>query len=141
VKSTTTVFLCAAVVSGWSAGALAQTGVDPVYTLGPGLTAPAVVKQVKATYDKASKDAGTEGTVTLEAVVLPDGTVGDVTVVRALSRALDAAATKALKAWTFKPGMKDGQPVAVKVTIEMTYSLKTGAKPLFPAAALKRSPR
>ena len=26
--------------------------------------------------------------------------------------------------WKFKPGMKDGQPVAVRVTLELTFTLR-----------------
>jgi hypothetical protein len=31
---------------------------------------------------------------------------------------------KAAKEWKFKPGVKDGKPVAVQVMIEMRFSLK-----------------
>ena len=58
-------------------------------------------------------------------VVLSDGTVGDVTVLRSLDTVygLDAQAVSAAKQWVFMPGMKDGQAVAVRVTIEMTFTL------------------
>jgi hypothetical protein len=29
-----------------------------------------------------------------------------------------------MKQWEFKPAMKDGKPVAVRVHVEMTFSLK-----------------
>jgi outer membrane biosynthesis protein TonB len=35
---------------------------------------------------------------------------------------LDAEAVKAAKQWTFKPGLKAGKPVPVRVTIEMGFS-------------------
>ena len=37
---------------------------------------------------------------------------------------LDAQAVSAVKQWLFKPGTKEGKPVAVHVTIEMTFTLK-----------------
>jgi TonB family protein len=53
-----------------------------------------------------------------------DGTVGDVNVTRSLdTKYLDAEAVKAVKQWTFKPGMKDGKAVPVLVTIEMAFTL------------------
>ena len=58
-------------------------------------------------------------------VVLSDGTVGEVTVLRSLDTTfgLDGQAVLAAKQWVFNPGMKDGLPVAVRVTIEMTFTL------------------
>jgi protein TonB len=68
---------------------------------------------------------GIQGSVLLAAVVLPDGTVGEVTVLRSLDTVfgLDAQAVLAAKQWLFNPGMKDGLPVAVRVTIELTFTL------------------
>jgi TonB family protein len=41
--------------------------------------------------------------VLLAAVVLPDGTVGEVTVLRSLDARLDAQAVVAAKQWLFNP--------------------------------------
>ena len=62
----------------------------------------------------------------LEAVVLPGGTVGEVRVIRSLDKkyGLDDEAVKAAKQWQFEPGRKDGKPVAVLVTIELTFTMK-----------------
>ena len=56
---------------------------------------------------------------------MSDGTVGEVTVLRSLDATfgLDAQAVLAVKQWVFNPGMKDGLAVAVRVRIEMTFSL------------------
>jgi protein TonB len=64
--------------------------------------------------------------VTLEVVVRPDGTVGDAKVVRSLDPifGLDQAAIVAVKAWKFKPGMRDGKPIPVLVTVEMSFTLR-----------------
>ena len=37
---------------------------------------------------------------------------------------LDEQAVAAAKRWEFKPGTKDGKPVAVRVTLEMSFTLK-----------------
>ena len=62
----------------------------------------------------------------LEAVVLSDGTVGTVTVVRSVDSyfGLDEQAFKAVKQWLFKPGLKDGKPVPVRVQVEMASVAK-----------------
>ena len=37
---------------------------------------------------------------------------------------LDGQAVKAMKQWLFKPGTKDSRPVAVRVAVEMKFTLK-----------------
>ena len=70
--------------------------------------------------------AKVQGTVLLECVVQPDGTVGDVQVVRSLDSTfgLDQEAIKAAKQWRFAPGTRLGEPVSVLVTIELTFTLR-----------------
>jgi periplasmic protein TonB len=66
-----------------------------------------------------------EGTVLLEAVVLTNGQVGDVRIIRSLDSrlGLDDQAVKALRAWRFNPGTHEGHPVPVIVTVELTFRL------------------
>jgi protein TonB len=91
-----------------------------------GLTPPRLVSEVKPEYTNEAKEAGIQGTVLLDAVVLEDGTVGEVRVSRSLDRVhgLDDQAIKALKQWRFEPGRKDGKAVPVRVEVEMTFTLK-----------------
>jgi protein TonB len=98
-----------------------------VYPMGEGVTSPILVREVKPEYTREAREAGIQGTVTMDVVVVPDGTVDDeVKVTRSLDRkyGLDEQAVKAVKQWTFKPGTKDGKPVAVRVSIEMSFTLK-----------------
>jgi protein TonB len=92
---------------------------------GNGVTVPQLVKEVKPNYTPEARAAKIQGTVLMETVVEPDGTVDRVKVVRSLDAkyGLDAEAVKAARQWTFKPGMKDGKPVAVLVTIELAFTL------------------
>ncbi len=95
------------------------------YPPGNGVSTPKLIKEVKPNYTPEARAAKIQGTVLLSAVVLEDGSVGAVTVARSLDTkyGLDAEAIKAAKQWTFSPGMKDGKPVAVKVTIELAFTL------------------
>lgn len=97
-----------------------------VYRPGRGITLPQVVKEVKPAYTSAAMQAKIQGSVWLECVVDASGDITDVTVTRSLDTeyGLDNEAVKAAKQWKFKPGRKDGQPVAVIVTIELTFTLK-----------------
>jgi protein TonB len=97
-----------------------------VYAPGNGVSLPAVVTHVNPQYTQEARNAHIEGSVVLDTVVLQDGTVGEVTVSRSLDSTfgLDRQAIVAAKLWRFKPGTKDGKPVAVRVQIEMTFTLK-----------------
>jgi len=70
--------------------------------------------------------AKVQGTVLLECIVGTDGAVGEARVVRSLDSVfgLDHEAVKAAKQWRFAPGMRQGQPVPVIVTIELTFTLR-----------------
>ena len=94
-----------------------------VYTPGDGVSLPTVVKQVRAGYTEKAMAARVEGDVALDAVVLADGKVGDVTVIESLDEGLDQQATESLKQWEFNPGLKDGEPVAVRVRIIFSFRL------------------
>ena len=106
--------------------ALTSLAAQEVFTSKDGVTLPVPVRQVKAGYTAAAMDARVEGTVLMDAVVLADGKVGDVKVTQSLDTeyGLDTQAVEAIKQWLFKPGTKDGKPVAVRVAIEMTFTLK-----------------
>jgi TonB family protein len=86
---------------------------------------PRLVREIKPHYTP-SHGRENQGSVWLEIVVLDTGDVGDV--VRSLDSTygLDQQAIDAVSQWTWKPGTKDGKPVAVTVTIEveMSFTLK-----------------
>jgi protein TonB len=81
---------------------------------------------VLPTYTPAAMQAKIQGTVWLKVTVLASGEVGEVTVTRSLDKehGLDDQAVSAARQWKFSPATKDGKPVAVEVTVEMTFTLK-----------------
>jgi protein TonB len=97
-----------------------------VYKPGDGVSLPQVTKQVKADYTDEAKANRIVGKVVLDVVVLSDGNVGDVNVSESLDSiyGLDRNAVAAMKQWEFKPGLKDGKPVAVRITVEMIFTLR-----------------
>jgi TonB family protein len=101
-----------------------QTGqTAPAPLAAKGVVLPRAVHEVPPNYTADALRRKIRGNVWVEAVVLPDGTVRDVRVTRSLDRkhGLDEEAVKAARQWRFVPGTKDGVPVAVRITIELTF--------------------
>jgi len=110
------------VAVGFGAAVGAQQALKP----GNGVSLPQVVTKVKPEYTPEAMRARIEGIVGLDVVVEANGSVGRVVVTRSLDPVfgLDQQAMKAMKQWTFKPGLKDGKAVAVDIDIQMNFTLK-----------------
>ncbi len=85
---------------------------------------PTVLSRIEPVYSEAARKANLEGTVELSAIVRKDGSIESVKVLRGLGLGLDGSAIKALKSWRFRPGMKDGRPVDLRVKIEVKFSMR-----------------
>jgi protein TonB len=111
--------------SGLGPGSGGGTG-GGVYRPGNGVTLPRVLHEERPQYTSDAMRAKVQGTVLLECVVRPDGSVGDVQVVRSLDPTfgLDQQAVAAAKKWRFAPGTRLGEPVPVLITIELTFTLR-----------------
>ncbi len=99
---------------------------EGVSVIGQGVKSPEVIRDVKPRYTGDAMRQRIQGLVEVQAVILADGSVGPVRVVKSLDKefGLDEQAVSAVKQWQFRPGQKDGEAVAVVVNIEMTFTLK-----------------
>ena len=97
-----------------------------VYQLGNDVETPWPLERVVPRYTNAARRAMIEGSVQLSVVVLPDGSVGDVQVLLSLDPdlGLDEEAIKAAKQWRFIPGTRFGEPVAVEITIALSFAMR-----------------
>ena len=104
------------------AGDVAQEQADKP---GKDVKQPVLIKEVKPNYTEGAMRRRVEGVVEMSVVVLRDGTVGDdVRITKSLDEELDQQAIIAVKQWRFRPGTKDGEPVNVRVNVEMAFTLK-----------------
>src|SRR5262249_24201227 len=99
-----------------------------VYQIGNAVSSPTLIHEVKPNYTGDAMRAKLQGVVEMEAVVLPDGSVDpkSLRITRSLDSTfrLDEEAKKAVKQWRFRPGVRQGQPVAVQVLVELTFTLR-----------------
>ena len=87
---------------------------------------PRILREVKPAYTSDAMRAKVQGTVLLQCVVRPDGSVSDIQVIRSLDSVfgLDEEAKKAARQWRFAPGTRMGQAVPVQITIELMFTLR-----------------
>jgi periplasmic protein TonB len=93
---------------------------------GNGVVPPRLRRKVDPQYSADAMRAKIQGLVVVSAVVLPDGSVTDVRVIRSLDRSfgLDLKAIEAARQWRFFPGTRQGEPVPVLVNIELEFNLR-----------------
>ncbi len=97
---------------------------DRVYSIKePGVSPPQMVHQEQPQYPEEARAQRLQGSVILEAEVWQDGVAHNIRVLRTLSDALDQSAIAALRKWRFAPGVKDGQPVKVKIAVQLQFKL------------------
>ena len=93
------------------------------YSVGGNVTAPIAIYKPEPAYSEEARKAKYQGTVVLWIVVDAQGNVTDARVVRPLGLGLDEKALETVKTWKFKPALRNGVPVAVRVGVEVSFRL------------------
>lgn len=93
---------------------------------GNGVSWPRLLRDVRPAYTAGAMRARISGSVGLSCVVDRDGSVDDCRLTRSLDRrhGLDEAAIRAARQWRFLPARRLDEPVPVRVTIDMDFSLR-----------------
>jgi protein TonB len=94
-----------------------------VYRVGGGVSAPRTIFAPDPEYSDEARKAKYQGTVILWVIIGTDGRPRELKVARSLGMGLDQKALEAVRNWRFEPAMKDDQPVAVQVNIEINFRL------------------
>jgi TonB family protein len=88
-----------------------------------GVTTPVLLDRREPKYTKSARVAGIQGVVLLSAEVGPDGRAHNIRVLHSLDPGLDQNAIECVESWKFRPATKDGQPVAVRANVEVSFRL------------------
>jgi protein TonB len=85
-----------------------------------------LLREVKPGYTGEAMRARIQGIVRLQAIVLPDGSVGNMKIVRSLDHVfgLDEEALKSVGQWRFQPGTLAGRAVPVMIEVELAFTLR-----------------
>jgi TonB family protein len=114
-----------------SSQAASQTAADEEFAKGaypadtPGLVKPRVLQHVEPRYTSDAMRAKLQGSIEVEIIVTPDGTVGKARIKQSLDSifGLDEEALKAALKWTFIPGTLHDLPVPVHTMLTLQFRL------------------
>jgi len=81
-----------------------------------------ILTKVAPVYPDDARAAHISGTVVLHAIIGKDGNVENLVVVSG-PKELQASALDAVKQWTYKPYLLNGNPTEVETTIHVNYNL------------------
>jgi TonB family protein len=87
------------------------------------ISAPRAINSPPPDYSEEARRAKYEGSAIVWLVVDTSGSPRDLQIQRPLGLGLDEEAVERLRTWTFEPGKKDGQPVPVKINVEVSFRL------------------
>jgi periplasmic protein TonB len=91
--------------------------------LGGASTAPVVLFQVEPEFSEKARKAKLQGVVMLYGEVDTNGRLRNIRVTRGLGLGLEEKAIEAVKQWRFRPGTRNGKPVAAAAAIEVNFHL------------------
>jgi iron complex outermembrane receptor protein len=105
------------------ADAGAPAAIDAGAAAAPGITPPRLLKSAAPTFPADKLESGEHPTVVLKVTVFADGTIGDVVVEHSAGASFDAAATEAVRAWSFMPAQKAGVAIPSRVGVAVHFEL------------------
>ncbi|HEV2177071.1 MAG TPA: energy transducer TonB [Terriglobia bacterium] len=117
------------------ASASTRPATGGVYSIGGNVSAPVPIYQPDPPYSDEARRARRQGTVVLSIVADEHGGVGDVQVLTPLGLGLDENAVDTVKTWKFRPALRNGAPVSVRMLVEVTFRMD-GSNPVPPSCTL-----
>jgi TonB family protein len=90
---------------------------------GKGMTHPNLVYHPNPEYSGKARLKKVQGTVGISMIVTAEGTVRDPVVTTSLDKDLDKKALECVSKWRLDPATKDGQPVAMRISVQVNFHL------------------
>jgi periplasmic protein TonB len=94
-----------------------------LFSVGGGVSAPIAIYSPDPPYSEEARKAKFSGTVVVQIVVDSVGNVREARVVKPLGLGLDEKAIETIRTWRFKPAMRNGTPVNVRMLVEVSFRL------------------
>ncbi len=97
-------------------------GPTKIVTISGGVAVGLLISKAQPVYPVDAKQSGVSGTVVLGAIIGTDGAVEDLRVISGPDL-LRQAALDAVKTWRYRPYLLNGQPVEVRTTVNIIFTL------------------
>lgn len=94
-----------------------------VYQVGGGVRPPIAIYTPDPEFSEEARKAKFSGNVVVSLIVDRDGKPRNVHVLRGVGMGLDEKAVEAVQQYKFKPALKNGQPVAVYLNVEVNFQI------------------
>jgi TonB family protein len=89
------------------------------------ISPPVPLNTVDAEYSEKARREGIEGVVLVRITITEEGTPADIRVLKGLGHGLDECAADAVSKYRFRPATVKGIPIAVPITIAVSFHLRT----------------
>jgi TonB family protein len=100
----------------------AETGdLSSLFKIGGDIKPPVPINTPAAEFSEEARQRGIQGVCLISLIVDAQGLPRDPQVMRSIGYGLDANALEAVKAYRFRPATKDGQPVPVRMSVEVRF--------------------
>jgi TonB family protein len=99
-----------------------------------GVIPPKAIYSPEPEYSEVARRAKYSASLTVMIVVGPDGTVKNIQITEPAGLGLDEQAAQTMSTWKFKPGEKDGKPVAVRVYMDICFDLHLASQSTCPSS-------
>jgi len=95
-----------------------------VFSVGGNVSAPVPIFKPEPPYTDEARKAKLQGIVVLLIIIDELGNVTDCRIMKPLGMGLDEKAVETVKTWKFKPSLKNGTPVSVRVVVQIPMGLR-----------------
>jgi len=96
---------------------------DGVYRMSSDIASPSLLYKVEPEYSEEARIAKLSGTVILDAEIGTDGMTHNIHIKRGIGVGLDEKAMEAGRTWKFEPASLRGEPVAIRINVEVAFRL------------------
>jgi len=100
-----------------------SSGTFLIEKVGGGISAPRPLNSVESEFTDAARRKGYQGVCLLSLIVDKNGMPQNVSVIKGLDYGMSDNAIVAVNKYRFKPAMRDGEPVPVRITVEVNFRL------------------